>query len=235
MAKYKIQKKWKIAIIILVIVTTFSIKVYAMDKKHVNYKRPNKPTLGKKVKLKKAKFNFRLRRTDLQKEASTTPLDRMIRAGDEQVAVISKAEDIIYQQNIQKQLKLQRQKEALRQQQLQQQNNIEINRGGRDTTQGQQVKIEMTFYTSSVSNCGNNLGITTSGKKDQSGYVAAPKNVPMGTIINIPNRGNYVVEDRGGAIIWKGDIMKIDVFVPNATEEQLNQMGVIYTTGTLSN
>lgn len=228
MTKYKIQKKWKVAIIILVIATAFSFRTYTFHKKHVIYKRPNKPTQGKKVKIKKARFGFKLKPSDLQEQVGIAPLERMIREGNEEVAKIKKAEDEIYDQNKAKELELQKEKEA-------QQKNIEINRGGQVANQGREVKLRISFYTISYSDCGNLEGVTASGKHITEGMIAAPAGIGFGSVLSIPSRGQtYVVEDRGSAITWEGDTMKIDVYIPNATQKELNKLGVIYTTGYLS-
>ena len=52
------------------------------------------------------------------------------------------------------------------------------------------------------------VGLTASGTKARIGTIAAPRNIPYGTIMHIPGYGYGVVEDRGGAI--KGN--KLDVY-----------------------
>jgi len=67
-------------------------------------------------------------------------------------------------------------------------------------------------------------GYTSSGLKIQLGmkFVAAPKEYPFGTIMEIPSYGKISVEDRGGVI--KGN--KLDVFFD--THEEALQWGVQY-------
>lgn len=57
-------------------------------------------------------------------------------------------------------------------------------------------------------------GITASGKPAVGLIVAAPPNVPFGTVLVIPGYGTAVVEDRGGAITGN----KLDVLFPTHAE-----------------
>jgi len=104
------------------------------------------------------------------------------------------------------------------------------------------INILISFYTSSVQNCGNSKGISASGKNlntisrgGSSISCAAPSSVEFGTQIQVDGLGICTVEDRGGAIKWiqiNGiQYMKLDVFVPHATQKQLMKKGIIKTTG----
>ena len=104
------------------------------------------------------------------------------------------------------------------------------------------LNILVSFYTSSVQNCGNSKGISASGKNlntisrgGSSISCAAPSSVEFGTQIQVDGLGICTVEDRGGAIKWiqiNGiQYMKLDVFVPHATQKQLMKKGIIKTTG----
>jgi len=103
----------------------------------------------------------------------------------------------------------------------------------------QLINIIISYYTNSIENCGNTKGISASGKNltlSRGGtYVAAPKNIPFKTKINVKGIGVVTVEDRGGAIkhVWKDgkQYMKLDVFVKGATQHQLEKMGIVKTTG----
>ena len=62
------------------------------------------------------------------------------------------------------------------------------------------------------------------------GVVAAPKDIPLGSKIYIPELKNYKedrifnVEDRGGAVVVKDDGTHIiDIWLP--THEQVNEFG----------
>jgi 3D (Asp-Asp-Asp) domain-containing protein len=255
MSKFKINKKVKVMVLIFLIVV-LSFKLHLSYKKHVEYKRIKKPTQSKKVKIykkfainKKKEITFNendlsqyhnlLQRIknkqdyDLQQsiaqhnkeyEEKQTELRRQdeLRKQEEER---QRQEQIRQQQEIQRQKELELQKA----QQNKQVNNAEVNRGG-DNQQGQQVKLRISYYTNSDIECGNSLGITASGRQIQQGMIAAPSNIPFGTKIII-NESEYVVTDRGGAIGYEGDTMKIDIYVPNASQSQLNRLGVKYTTG----
>lgn len=58
------------------------------------------------------------------------------------------------------------------------------------------VLMTVTAYTASIEECGNNDGITASGKQVQEGMVASD-DLPFGTKVII-NGKQYVVEDRFG-------------------------------------
>jgi len=86
----------------------------------------------------------------------------------------------------------------------------------------EQVEKEVTAYCGCEKCCGSYAdGVTASGYKLQEGskVVAAPKNIPFGTKIYIPDYGLATVEDRGGAI--KGN--RIDVYFH--THEEALQWG----------
>ena len=65
-------------------------------------------------------------------------------------------------------------------------------------------------------------GITASGANAEGKLIAAPKEIPFGTWIDIPNYGYAEVLDRGGAI--KG--RRLDVFFP--THQEALNWGVKY-------
>ena len=71
-------------------------------------------------------------------------------------------------------------------------------------------------YCACVKCCGKTNGITASGTKATAGRtIAAPKNYPFGTKIEIAGMGTYVVEDRGGAITGN----KIDIYFGSSMKE----------------
>jgi 3D (Asp-Asp-Asp) domain-containing protein len=104
------------------------------------------------------------------------------------------------------------------------------------------INIIVTFYTNSISDCQSTKGISASGKDLVSAsrggditYVAAPKNIPFNTKIDVKGIGVCDVQDRGGAIkhVWIDNVeyMKLDVFVKGATRQQLLNKGLVKTTG----
>ncbi|MDP1620689.1 MAG: 3D domain-containing protein [bacterium] len=61
--------------------------------------------------------------------------------------------------------------------------------------------INASAYTAAADECGKSDGITASGLKvKESHTIACPPQFPLGTKINIEGYGNFVCEDRGGAI-----------------------------------
>lgn len=100
----------------------------------------------------------------------------------------------------------------------------------------------LTYYGSTVNECGNSLGITASGKKVKSGMVASPPSLKFGTQIEI-NGTIYTVEDRGHPKYIKENndgSIRLDVFIPrlegeNDTqyEKRVNNMGVQRVKGTI--
>lgn len=114
------------------------------------------------------------------------------------------------------------------------QNTVNVN--GEERTYRRKVNIVATHYTVSVRDCGNTLGITASGKKVREGMISVPKNISFGTEIVLEDKGGntkkYVAEDTGSAIKWLDeDTMKVDIFVPDATYEELMDLGKVYYTG----
>lgn len=106
------------------------------------------------------------------------------------------------------------------------------------------IPIILSFYTNSLEDCSSTAGISASGKnlvqasRENSSitYVAAPKNIPFGTRINVNGLGTCEVVDRGSAIKWVYTkdgtrCLRLDVFVYKATKKQLLDRGVIKTNG----
>ena len=100
----------------------------------------------------------------------------------------------------------------------------------------QEINLRVSFYTVSYQETGKIDGITASGKRIQEGHIAMPKDIPFGTRVYIEGLGEYTCEDRGGAITYTNDgTMKVDVYIPNATQKQLMNLGVVYTKGYIIN
>ncbi|AGX42518.1 3D domain-containing protein [Clostridium saccharobutylicum] len=97
------------------------------------------------------------------------------------------------------------------------------------------IKVELTAY-SNDKRCSDNWNSQTAmGTETRVGVVAAPKNIPLGSKLYIPELKNYKedgifdVEDRGGAIKMKKDgTYIIDVWMP--TYEEAVQFGRKTTT-----
>ena len=81
-------------------------------------------------------------------------------------------------------------------------------------------RVRVTAYCPCSKCCGKWAdGITASGHKIQSGdrFVAAPRSIPFGTVLDIPGYGKVPVLDRGGSIT-EG---RLDVFF-DTHQEALN-------------
>ncbi len=75
--------------------------------------------------------------------------------------------------------------------------------------------INASAYTASADECGKSDGITASGKLVKKNHtLACPPNYKFGTKIHIEGMGDYVCEDRGGAI--KGN--HFDIYMETKTE-----------------
>lgn len=62
------------------------------------------------------------------------------------------------------------------------------------------VQMELSFYTVSADECGNNNGITSSGNPAIVGRTIASNTLPQGTKVMIEGHV-YTVEDTGGSIV----------------------------------
>ncbi len=67
-------------------------------------------------------------------------------------------------------------------------------------TRNQNVKILVTGYSSTPDQCWGDPFTTASGAKVRKGTMACPPQYPFGAKIKIKGMGEYVCEDRGGAI-----------------------------------
>lgn len=101
--------------------------------------------------------------------------------------------------------------------------------------QGRKETFVLTYYGSTVNECGNGKGITASGKKVSDGMVASPSILKFGTKIRI-NGNVYTVEDRGNPTfihVNNDGSIRLDVYVPREAgesdyqyEKRVNKMGV---------
>ena len=82
---------------------------------------------------------------------------------------------------------------------------------------GETVKINATAYCNCYYCTQSGKGITASGTTAKIGTIAAPQNVPFGSTIEFGGV-EYIVEDRGGAIVNNGDTMHIDIWFPSHDE-----------------
>lgn len=89
------------------------------------------------------------------------------------------------------------------------------------------INITATGYCSCVKCCGKwsiiNHGITFSGKKVSRTGVAAPEELAIGTRLLI-NGKTYMVTDRGGAVVVRNGVYRIDFWFP--THEEATRFGL---------
>ncbi|OON98205.1 MAG: hypothetical protein ATN36_01170 [Epulopiscium sp. Nele67-Bin005] len=111
------------------------------------------------------------------------------------------------------------------------------------TTYYEPMEAIVTFYTGLAAENGGFEGMNAIGGLLEVGSIAAPKDIPFGTSIIIPNLPSDVntaifeVDDRGGAIKRLSDNkIKLDIYVPrlyNETDREyykrVNALGVIET------
>lgn len=101
------------------------------------------------------------------------------------------------------------------------------------------VNIVATFYSALGEENGGYAGINALGGKLKQGSLAVPKDIPLGTKFYIEGYGNFVADDRGGAIKRiDSNTIKVDIFVPRksgesdrAYKKRVNNMGRVRTTG----
>lgn len=91
-----------------------------------------------------------------------------------------------------------------------------------------QITVRISYYTNSYSNCLKTDKITSSGIKAHYGIIAAPKIFSYGTTIKLETGETFVVQDRGDAIKIHDNIVWLDVFIPDVSQEYLNKLGVKY-------
>lgn len=101
------------------------------------------------------------------------------------------------------------------------------------------VNIVATFYSALGEENGGYVGINALGGKLKQGSLSVPKDIPLGTKFYIEGYGDFVADDRGGAIKRiDANTIKVDIFIPrksgesdNAYRKRVNNMGRIKTKG----
>lgn len=77
------------------------------------------------------------------------------------------------------------------------------------------VKVEMSAYCPCLE-CSEGWGRrTVSGVtlSQEKGHIALPRQIPFGTVLDIPDERKYVNVDRGGYIKFSDGVMRVDVFM----------------------
>jgi 3D (Asp-Asp-Asp) domain-containing protein len=84
--------------------------------------------------------------------------------------------------------------------------------------QWKEIRIEATAYCNCKICTRSGKGITASGKMPSRGTVAAPGHIPFGTVIKIDGLGEFIVQDRGNAIVEKNGVVCIDIWMASHEE-----------------
>jgi 3D (Asp-Asp-Asp) domain-containing protein len=85
------------------------------------------------------------------------------------------------------------------------------------------IRIEATAYCNCKICTKWGKGITASGRIPSRGTVAAPHHIRFGTVIKIDGLGEFVLQDRGNAIIEKNGVVCIDIWM--ASHEKAVKFG----------
>ena len=194
----KLQKRRTHLLVLTVMILSLSTGTVQANEYHI---KPMKQKLNKQVKYRPKNIFQQL----------AMPLKYMKEQEDEKFKAFHEQESIKYwqwrnEQIKQEQLKMQQEKEE----------------------QNQWVTVRLSYYTNDYKSCQSTLGITASGKKAQNGMIAAPSIFSFGTVFELEDGEKLVCEDRGNAIQIKDNIIWLDVFIPNASEEYLDKLGVKY-------
>ena len=79
--------------------------------------------------------------------------------------------------------------------------------------------FNISFYDACIECCGKEDGICANGEQGIPWKTcAAPDSVPFGSIIHIEGLGDFIVTDRGKAIVQDGNTYCIDIYVSNHEE-----------------
>ena len=90
--------------------------------------------------------------------------------------------------------------------------------------------FNISFYDACIECCGKDDGICANGELGIPWVTcAAPASIPFGSTVHIEGLGDFIVTDRGGAIVQEGNEYCIDIYV-NTHEEAL-QYGRQYKEG----
>lgn len=125
-----------------------------------------------------------------------------------------------------RQKKIKLEKEKKRQEQIKKQKELEE----KHKREEQWYDVKVTYYTSSASDCGKTDGIGANNKRLSRGDCALPQEFPFGTKLYIKGLGVVENQDRGGAIHFIGNnTFVIDIFIPDASDEYISNLGVKWT------
>ncbi|MDF2881322.1 MAG: hypothetical protein K0R54_1879 [Clostridiaceae bacterium] len=89
------------------------------------------------------------------------------------------------------------------------------------------INVIVSYYTNNISDCNKTDGIGANNLKLSRGNIAMPKEYPFGTKLYLENMGVFVNQDIGGAIKRiNNNTIKIDMYIPDVSEEYLRKLGI---------
>lgn len=158
-------------------------------------------------------------------KAEVVPINNFVASKDEANPIVEKAKSEEYIESVKKYTEIPTKvaEEAFRK--TQEVENKSTKSQEKEKSKGTPIKAELTAYCDDP-RCSDQWGSKTAMQtRTRMGVIAAPKNVPLGSKMYIPELTNYKadgmfdVEDRGGAIKIKNDgTYVIDVWVPSYEE-----------------
>lgn len=89
------------------------------------------------------------------------------------------------------------------------------------------INVIVSYYTNNISDCNKIDGIGANNVKLSRGNIAMPKEYPFGTKLYLESMGVYINQDIGGAIKRiNNNTIKIDMYIPDASEEYIRKLGI---------
>ena len=121
---------------------------------------------------------------------------------------------------------------------------IHMSKQEKNTANYEMINVRVSFYTGLAIENGGYTELNALGGPLKVGSLAAPLDVPFGSLFVIKNlpsdvqTDTFIVDDRGSAIKWiNNHTMKVDVYVKRKPGEsdaayfrRTNDLGIIYTT-----
>ncbi|QDY27087.1 hypothetical protein CGQ40_20495 (plasmid) [Clostridium botulinum] len=125
-----------------------------------------------------------------------------------------------------KQKRIKLEQERKRQEQIRKQKELEEKRKREEHW----YDVKVTYYTSSYSDCQKTDGIGANNRRLSRGDCALPQEFPFGTKLYIEGLGVVENQDRGGAIHFIGNnTFVVDIFIPDASDKYISDLGVKWT------
>jgi 3D (Asp-Asp-Asp) domain-containing protein len=89
------------------------------------------------------------------------------------------------------------------------------------------INVIVSYYSNTVADCGKTDGIGANNLKLSRGHIAMPKEYEFGTKLYLEGMGVFENQDTGGAIKRiNSNTIKVDMYIPNASEKYLKKLGI---------